>query len=68
MELTAIALERRGLGLAERLRLLWRRRLLAIGFGVAVFLLFLIPVGGLLGMPGAVAGDTQLARRLAPAA
>ena len=68
VELTSIALERRGLGLGERLRLLWRRRLLAIGFGVAVFLLFLVPLGALLGMPGAVAGGTLLARRLAPAA
>ena len=68
VELTSIALERKGLGLRERLRLLWRRRLLAIGFGVAVLLLFLVPLGALLGMPGAVAGGTLLARRLAPAA
>lgn len=68
VELTSIALERRGFGLGDRLRLLWRRRLLAIGFGVAVFLLFLVPLGALLGMPGAVAGGTLLARRLAPAA
>ena len=67
VELTSIALERRGLGLGERLRLLWRRRLLAIGFGVAVFVLFLIPLGALLGMPGAVAGGTLLARRLTEA-
>lgn len=68
VELTSTTLERQGLGLGERLRLLWRRRLLAIGFGVAVFVLFLVPLGALLGMPGAVAGGTLLARRLAPAA
>lgn len=65
VELTAIALERRGLGLADRLALLWRRRLLALGFGVATFVLFLIPLGAVVGMPGAVAGGTLLARRLA---
>lgn len=63
VELTAIALERRGLRLGDRLRLLWRRRLLTIGFGLAVFLLFLVPLGAVLGMPGAVAGGTLLARR-----
>jgi CysZ protein len=66
VELSAIALERRGLRLGERLRLLWRRRLLSIGFGLAVFLLFLLPLGAVLGMPGAVAGGTLLARRLHP--
>jgi len=64
VELTSIALERRGFALRDRLRLLWRRRLLALGFGVPVFLLFLVPLGAILGMPGAVAGGTLLARRL----
>jgi len=64
VELTGTALERRGLGLRDRLWLLWRRRLLALGFGVAVFLLFLLPFGAILGMPGAVAGGTLVARRL----
>ena len=63
VELSAIALERRGLRLGDRLRLLWRRRLLTIGFGLAVFVLFLIPLGAVLGMPGAIAGGTLLARR-----
>jgi CysZ protein len=67
VELTAIALERRGLRLGERLRLLWRRRLLTVGFGLAVFVLFLVPLGAVLGMPGAIAGGTLLARRLHPA-
>jgi uncharacterized protein involved in cysteine biosynthesis len=64
VELTSIALERRGLGLAERLALLWRRRLLALGFGLTAFVLFLVPLGAVLCMPGAVAGGTLLARRL----
>jgi len=64
VELTSIALERRGLGLADRLALLWRRRLLALGFGLAVFVLFLVPLGAILAMPGAVAGGTLLAARL----
>ncbi|HXM55261.1 MAG TPA: EI24 domain-containing protein [Candidatus Dormibacteraeota bacterium] len=66
VELTAIALERRGLRLGDRLRLLWRRRLLTLGFGLAVFALFLVPLGAVIGMPGAVAGGTLLARRLGP--
>jgi uncharacterized protein involved in cysteine biosynthesis len=65
VELSSIALERRGLGLADRLALLWRRRLLTLGFGVAAFVLFLVPLGAVVGMPGAVAGGTLLARRLA---
>lgn len=64
VELTSIALESRGLRLGERLRLLWRRRLLAIGFGLAALVIFLVPFGAVVGMPGAVAGGTLLARRL----
>jgi CysZ protein len=66
-ELTSIALQRRGLRRAERFARLRRERPLAVGFGAAVFVLFLIPFGAVLGMPGAVAGGTLLAReRLAP--
>jgi len=61
-ELTAIALERRGLRRSERFAILKRNRLLAIGFGAAVFGVFLIPLGAVLAMPGAVAGGTLLAR------
>ena len=61
-ELTSIALQRRGLRRAERFARLRRRRALAVGFGAAVFVLFLIPLGAVLGMPGAVAGGTLLAR------
>ncbi|MCW2915250.1 MAG: hypothetical protein JWN52_3318 [Actinomycetia bacterium] len=68
-ELTALALERRGLRRRERFLLLKRHRPLAVGFGAATVVLFLIPLGAVLAMPGAVVGGTLLAReRLAPSA
>lgn len=68
VELSGIAFHRRGLGLADRRRMLKRHRATAIGFGVAVFLCFLIPLGTILIMPAAVAGGTLLARRVVHAA
>jgi CysZ protein len=66
-ELTSIALDRRGIYRRDRLVLLRRDRPLAVGFGAATVALFLIPLGAVLAMPGAVAGGTLLAReRLAP--
>lgn len=66
-ELTSIALDRRGIYRRDRLALLRRDRPLAVGFGAATVALFLIPLGAVLAMPGAVAGGTLLAReRLAP--
>jgi CysZ protein len=38
-------------------------RPLALGFGVAVFLSFLVPLGAILLMPAAVAGAALLTRR-----
>jgi CysZ protein len=68
LELTSIALERRGLRRRQRFALLRRNRALSMGFGGAVFVVFLIPLGAVLAMPGAVAGGTLLAReRLADA-
>jgi CysZ protein len=68
-ELTAIALERRGLRRKERFALLRRNWLLAVGFGASTVVLFFIPFGAVLAMPGAVAGGTLLAReRLDPGA
>lgn len=61
-ELTGIALARRGLRRRERFARLRRERPLAIGFGTAVFLVFLIPFGAVVAMPGAVVGGTMLAR------
>jgi CysZ protein len=62
LELTSIALERRGLRRSDRFALLRRNRGLSVGFGASVFVVFLIPLGALIAMPGAVAGGTLLAR------
>jgi CysZ protein len=64
VELTGVAFARRGLGLRQRRRLLRRHRSLALGFGVTVFVCFLIPLGAVLLMPAAVAGATLLTRRV----
>ncbi|MGH3241573.1 MAG: EI24 domain-containing protein [Spirillospora sp.] len=67
-ELTSIALERREIRRTERFARLKANRPLVVGFGVATFLVFLVPLGAVLAMPGAVAGATLLAReRLADA-
>ncbi|MFI2029059.1 EI24 domain-containing protein [Streptomyces buecherae] len=63
-ELAAVALARRRVPLAERLRLLRSRKLLVLGFGVPLTLLFLVPLAAVIVMPGAVAGATLLARDL----
>lgn len=62
LELTAIALERRGLRRRERLAALRRNRALSVGFGTSVFVVFLVPLGAVLAMPAAVAGGTLLVR------
>ncbi|NGN65484.1 hypothetical protein G5C51_16465 [Streptomyces sp. A7024] len=61
-ELTAVAMQRRGIAVRERLALLRGRKLLALGFGVPLVLLFLIPLVAVFVMPGAVAGATLLVR------
>jgi CysZ protein len=63
LELVGAPFYRRGLRLADRRRVLRANRPLALGFGVAVFVCFLIPLGAVLVMPAAVAGAAQLARR-----
>lgn len=68
VELVGVPFARRGIRLAERRRVLKTRRSMAIGFGAAVFLCFLIPLGAILVMPAAVAGGTVLARKVLPAA
>ncbi|MFE9886765.1 EI24 domain-containing protein [Streptomyces scopuliridis] len=65
-ELTAVALQRRGVGLKERLRLLRGRRMLTLGFGVPLTLAFLVPFVAVFLMPGAVAGATLMVRELTP--
>jgi CysZ protein len=63
-ELTAVALQRRGVELRERLALLRSRRMLVWGFGTPLGLAFLVPFVAVFLMPGAVAGATLLAREL----
>ncbi|MGA4980343.1 EI24 domain-containing protein [Streptomyces cinereoruber] len=63
-ELTAVALQRRGVEFKERLGRLRGRRMAALGFGVPLTLAFLVPFVAVLLMPGAVAGATLMARDL----
>ncbi|AOR34557.1 hypothetical protein BFF78_29050 [Streptomyces fodineus] len=63
-ELTAVALQRRGVELRARLALLRSRKTLVWGFGTPLALAFLIPFVAVFLMPGAVAGATLLAREL----
>lgn len=63
-ELTAVALQRRGVELRERLTLLRGRRLLTLGFGVPLAVAFIVPFVAVFLMPGAVAGATLLVRDL----
>ncbi|MFC7547302.1 EI24 domain-containing protein [Plantactinospora sp. GCM10030261] len=62
-ELVGAPFYRRGLRLADRRRALRAIRPTALGFGVGVFVAFLIPLGAVLFTPAAVAGATLLARR-----
>jgi CysZ protein len=64
VELTGVPFQRRGRRLRHRRAALHRNRPLALGFGVAVFVSFLIPLGAVLLMPAAVAGGTLLSRRI----
>jgi CysZ protein len=64
VELTGVPFQRRGKRLHDRRAALRTRRPMALGFGVAVFVTFLIPLGAVLLMPAAVAGGTLLARRV----
>lgn len=62
VELTGFAFDARGLSLADRRRMLGANRAEALGFGVATYLLFLVPLGAVVSMPAAVAGATLLSR------
>lgn len=64
VELTGQAFSARGYTLRERRRALKGRRALTLGFGVATYLLFLVPLGAVIVMPAAVAGATLLSRRV----
>ncbi len=63
LELTGVPFQRRGQRLRHRRAVLGANRPMAVGFGVAVFCCFLIPLGAILMMPAAIAGATLLARK-----
>jgi len=63
LELAARPFEKRGLTARDRRAALGARRATSIGFGVAVWLVFLIPFGAVIVMPAAVAGATVLGRQ-----
>ncbi len=63
-ELTAVALQRRGIELRERLALLRSRKALVWGFGTPLAVAFVVPFVAVFLMPGAVAGATLMARDL----
>lgn len=67
LELTGRAFDARGATFAQRRQALGAQRATTLGFGVATYLLFLIPLGAVVTMPAAVAGATMLARRATPA-
>lgn len=63
-ELTAVALQRRGVELRARLALLRSRKTLVWGFGAPLAVAFVVPFVAVFLMPGAVAGATLMAREL----
>lgn len=65
LELSSVGMQRRGIPVRERLTMLRERKALALGFGVPLVLLFLVPFVAVLLMPGAVAGAALLVRDLA---
>ncbi|MDX3104328.1 EI24 domain-containing protein [Nonomuraea angiospora] len=62
VELTTLALERRGMARKQRFALLRANKAGALGFGVVGFLLFLVPFVAVVAMPAAVAGAALLVR------
>lgn len=64
VELTSLPGDSRGLTLDERQKLLAGNRARQLGFGVAAYLVFLIPGVAVLGTPAAIVGGTLLIREL----
>ncbi|SMH45508.1 CysZ protein [Rathayibacter oskolensis] len=64
LELTGFAGDARGMSLRERRRLLGEHRAVSLGFGIAVYLAFLVPGGAVVATPAATAGATLLLRTL----
>lgn len=63
-ELVSRPLENRGMDRAARRQLMAEHRRAMLGFGICVQACFLIPLGGILVMPAAVAGATYFAREV----
>ncbi|WP_432834556.1 EI24 domain-containing protein [Dactylosporangium sp. CA-092794] len=63
VEVTGIPFNRRGLRLRDRRKILRAHRAMALGFGIPVFLVLLLPVVAIIVMPAAVSGGTLLTRR-----
>lgn len=68
IELTGFVFDARGLKLRQRRRMLAARRATTLGFGMAVYLLLLVPFAAVVVMPAAVAGATLLGRTALAAA
>jgi CysZ protein len=64
VELCSVAMQRRGIPVRERLRILRTRKALAVGFGAPLVAMFLVPLVAVFLMPGAVAGAALLVRHL----
>jgi CysZ protein len=64
VELTGIPFNRRGLRLRDRRKILRAHRSMALGFGIPVFLVLLVPVVAIIVVPAAVTGATLMTRRL----
>jgi CysZ protein len=62
VELTTLAMERRGMVRRLRFAALRANKAPALGFGVLTFLVFLIPFAAVVAMPAAVAGATLMVR------
>lgn len=62
VELTGTPFDARGFRLRDRRRALRGVRARTLGFGIATWLLFLVPFGAVVAMPAAVAGATLLTR------
>lgn len=64
LDLTGTPGDARGIPLAARRQLLKRSRGKSLGFGVAVYLSFLVPLGAVVGTPAAAVGGNLLLREL----
>ncbi|MFG1926961.1 EI24 domain-containing protein [Cryptosporangium sp. NPDC048952] len=64
VDLTGIPFNRRGVFLKERRRVLRQHRALALGFGIPVAALALVPFANIVVVPAAIAGGTLLTRRV----